>query len=254
MSKFIFLLFLLCFVIIYSPCDALNCEGCVPLDVLSFDKVISKFPVSLVKFDIAYPYGDKHDQFAQVAKDAVKSPDLFVGEVGIKDYGEKENSELGERFEIERDDFPAVIGFVKNNIEGSIENYKFGRDQDFTAENLKMFIKEKSGLRIPMKGCVEELDNLAENFVSSSSEEKQNRIKLAEEEINNLSSDQKKSGEMYIKVMKKVSKDGEEFVTTEDNRLRKLLKTKLNPTKKEEMEMRLNILQSFQTKHTKDEL
>ena len=33
--------------------------------------------------------------------------------------------------------------------------------------------------------------------------------------------------------MKKVSKDGEEFVTTEDNRLRKLLKTKLNPTKKE---------------------
>ena len=31
MSKFIFLLFLLCFVIIYSPCDALNCEGCVPL-------------------------------------------------------------------------------------------------------------------------------------------------------------------------------------------------------------------------------
>ena len=38
------------------------------LDVLSFDKVISKFPVSLVKFDIAYPYGDKHDQFAQVDK------------------------------------------------------------------------------------------------------------------------------------------------------------------------------------------
>ena len=29
-----------------------------------------------------------------------------------------ENSELGERFKIERDDFPAVIVFVKNNIEG----------------------------------------------------------------------------------------------------------------------------------------
>ena len=31
-----------------------------------------------------------------------------------------ENSELGKRFKIERDDFPAVVVFVKNNLKGKL--------------------------------------------------------------------------------------------------------------------------------------
>jgi hypothetical protein len=36
------------------------------LDNLTFDKLLSKFDASLIKFDVAYPYGDKHEEFAKV--------------------------------------------------------------------------------------------------------------------------------------------------------------------------------------------
>jgi endoplasmic reticulum protein 29 len=45
---------------------ATNCKGCTPLDSVSFDKLVNAFRVALVKFDVAYPYGDKHDEFAKV--------------------------------------------------------------------------------------------------------------------------------------------------------------------------------------------
>ena len=58
-------------------------------DVLTFDKMVNAFPVSLVKFDVAYPYGDKHDEFAKISEEAAELPNVFIGEVGIKDYGDK---------------------------------------------------------------------------------------------------------------------------------------------------------------------
>ncbi len=64
-----------------------------------FDKLVSHFCFALVKFDAAYPYGLRHEQFAKVAAEAGKFQDLLVGEVGIKDYGEKDNEELAERYD-----------------------------------------------------------------------------------------------------------------------------------------------------------
>ena len=89
--------------------SAHNCAGCTPLDTLAFDKVINAFPASLVKFDVAYPYGDDHEEFAKVAKDAATVDRLFIGEVGIKDYGEKDNEDLAARFEVKKEDYPAAI-------------------------------------------------------------------------------------------------------------------------------------------------
>merc|ERR1712179_41161 len=80
--------------------EAHNCAGCTPLDTLAFDKVVNAFPASLVKFDVAYPYGDDHEEFAKVAKDAAGVDPLFIGEVGIKDYGEKDNEDLAAGFEV----------------------------------------------------------------------------------------------------------------------------------------------------------
>ena len=45
---------------------AINCPGCTPLDSLTFNKLTQAFPASLVKFDVAYPYGEEHDEFAKV--------------------------------------------------------------------------------------------------------------------------------------------------------------------------------------------
>ena len=58
-------------------------------DVLTFDKMVNAFPVSLVKFDVAYPYGDKHEEFSIISEEAAELPNMFIGEVGIKDYGDK---------------------------------------------------------------------------------------------------------------------------------------------------------------------
>jgi len=77
--------------------SAINCKGCTPLDELTFDKMVNNFPASIIKFDVAYPYGEKHDEFAKISVDAAERRDLFVGEVGIKDYGDKDNEELGTR-------------------------------------------------------------------------------------------------------------------------------------------------------------
>ena len=51
--------------------------------------MVNAFPVSLVKFDVAYPYGEKHDEYAKIAVEAADLPNVFIGEVGIKDYGDK---------------------------------------------------------------------------------------------------------------------------------------------------------------------
>lgn len=64
-----------------------SCKGCVELDSLTFDKIISKFDYSVVKFDISYPYGEKHEQFEEFSKAAAEVSNLLVAVVGVKDYG-----------------------------------------------------------------------------------------------------------------------------------------------------------------------
>ena len=96
---------------------ATNCKGCTPLDEATFDKIVNKFRASLVKFDVAFPYGDKQDQFAKVAESVADVPDLLAAEVGIKDYGDKDNEGLAKMFNVVKDDYPAVILFVKDGDE-----------------------------------------------------------------------------------------------------------------------------------------
>ena len=106
-----------------GPVLAINCKGCTPLDTLSFDKLLSKFKVSVVKFDVAYPYGDKHEEFSKFSKSAAEVEDLFVGEVGIKDYGDKDNADLAERFNIIKEDYPVVILFIIDSGSGKIADH-----------------------------------------------------------------------------------------------------------------------------------
>lgn len=65
-----------------------SCKGCVELDTLTFDKVVSSFDHAIVKFDISYPYGEKHEQFEEFASAVGDINNLLVAVVGVKDYGE----------------------------------------------------------------------------------------------------------------------------------------------------------------------
>ena len=44
-------------------------EGLLALDKLSFDKIVNRFEYSLIKFDVGFPTGDKHNNFGQLAKE-----------------------------------------------------------------------------------------------------------------------------------------------------------------------------------------
>lgn len=97
--------------------DSSACRGCIELDEITFDKLLNRFPVSIVKFDIAYPYGDKHEAYSQFAGDvAERVPDLLVAVVGVKDYGEKDNANLAKRFSV-REIYPDIKLFINGKTE-----------------------------------------------------------------------------------------------------------------------------------------
>lgn len=91
----------------------------------------------MVKFDIPYPYGDKDEEFGKVAQ-VLKNEDILVAEVGIYEYGDKQNLDVAERFGVKKDDFPVVKLFYGNDIENPVT---FPATEEFKADQLKRFLK-----------------------------------------------------------------------------------------------------------------
>ena len=213
--------------------------------------------MSLVKFDAAYPYGDKHDEFAKVAVDGAESNGLFVGEVGIKDYGEKDNEELANRFKVLKEEFPVVYAFKKDPAEGGkVKQFRFD-GTDFTAANIKAFLRDKTGHFLPVAGCIQELDKMA--LEASKGETPADWGQVAEnmnEFIETLTdAKEKKKGSLYVKIIKKILSDGDDFPEKEIARTKKVLKeSKVTEEKKKQMNEKINVLLSFVKPKDKDEL
>ena len=92
-------------------------------------------------------------------------------------------------------------------------------------------------------------------FVKASDEDKAKLVAQAEAEAGKLKDEkQKASADMYIKTMKKVVEKGNEFISTETQRVEKLQSGKVSDKKKEQLNDRLNILASFSAGLVKDEL
>ena len=127
------------------------------------------YRVSVVKFDVAYPYGDKHDEFAKLSIFGAEVDDLMVAEVGIKDYGDKDNEDLGKRFGAVKETYPLVMLFVRDEKTKKLSEYKFPESQEFKVENLKNWIKHYSGIYMPLPGCLEQFDRLADKLTIATS-------------------------------------------------------------------------------------
>lgn len=233
------------FVSLIAFSEGINCKGCVPLDSYTFDKIISKFKASVIKFDVAYPYGPKHDEFAKVSEAAFTLPDLLVGEVGVKDYGDQENSDLAQRYKVSKEDFPVVKLFV----EGKVEPYTFTPDspEDFNADNIKKFIRSTSGIYIGLPGCLEKFDRLVASFIDETDEKAQRKLLREAEDLWDKAKgkSEQRAAETYVKLMRKVLEKGKTFVDGELKRVEGIIKGKVSKEKKEEMQNRINILQSF---------
>lgn len=163
--------------------QATTTSGSVELDEYSFDKITGKFEASLIKFDVAFPYGDKHDAFVALAKDAKDVEDLLIGEVGVKDYGEKDNEELARKYGATKENFPIVKLFIK----GRSEPIPFDDSKGFTTDELRRFVRENTGIYLSLPGCIKELDKLAIKFMKTKDDDRKHILKETENLEKNLS-------------------------------------------------------------------
>ncbi|RZF48773.1 hypothetical protein LSTR_LSTR008122 [Laodelphax striatellus] len=220
-------------------------KGCVALDTVSFDKILSKFKAVLVKFDTVFPYGSKQEAYEAVCSASRVITELLVTEVSVKDYGDKENLDLAEKFGVKKNDYPVVKLFINGK-----EAYTFRpqKDEDWDEKNLKNFIRAKSGVYIGLDGCYEDFDNLALNFtVSTTKEERQKYLNKAQEILRSTNSLHKqKAGEVYVKYMKKFMEIGDKFINQEEKRIKTITEeAKIHITKRREFDHKINILNSF---------
>lgn len=157
-----FLLGLLLCLILINHSSAENL-GVVLLDEIIFDKVLSRFPVALVKFDTAFPYGEKHDEYGRFAKEQnVLVKDLIIADVHTKDYGDKDNLSLLKRFRINEKELPTIL-LIKSADTSKWTTYP--SDMPVTVDNLKSFIRRNTNLYIGLSGCIEEFDQIAATFM-----------------------------------------------------------------------------------------
>ena len=178
------------------------------------------------------------------ANEVKNTPDLLVAEIGVKDYGEKENEDLAQKYGVKKDDFPAVKLFLNGNLEKPI----VFDDKDFKVDNLKRFVTQKTNVKFLLDGCLAEFDDIAIKFAEKSTTKDQQK-KLLEEakkkETALTKEADKKSAKVYVKLMEKAVERGNIFFESENERVKNILSGKIADTKKSELQGRLNILNSF---------
>lgn len=223
---------------------------------------MKRFKYTLVKFDVAFPYGEKHEAFTNFATENTEAvDDLLFALVGIKDYGEKENSDLGKRFKIP-EKYPVIKLFNNDTIDKYVD---YPESEPVTVDNLRKFIRDNTDLYIGLPGCLKEVDVLAAKFAQEKNSKESLLQMVSEvEQMESLYEAEKahKSFQMYLTLMKKMAqsdKTVKDFITGENERVRNLLKGKISDNKKADLNLRLNIMASFkagknQGKVTTDEL
>ena len=78
----------------------------MPLDSLTFEKIVSQHEYVLVKFDTAYPFGDLHDEWKEIAQYTARNSELIAAEVNINEYGDRENQDLAFKYDVGKEDYP----------------------------------------------------------------------------------------------------------------------------------------------------
>ena len=143
-----------------KPTNSLTVRGAIQLDSLTFDKIISSFDHTLVKFDTAYPYGDKHDEFKKICNKAASNQNLMVAEVNINEYGDNENQDLGRRFNIDKEKYPIYSIFKRDGTRIDMKN----TEQNWREMDIMTFLREQD-IWISMPECTERMDQFAAIFM-----------------------------------------------------------------------------------------
>ncbi|KAL9975849.1 hypothetical protein ACROYT_G013058 [Oculina patagonica] len=220
----------------------------VDLDSSNFDSVaLDKTKDVLVEFYAPWCGHCKNlaPVYEKVGNAFKNEPNCVVAKVDAD--GERD---LGEKYGVSG--FPTIKFFPKDNKDG--EEYNGGRsEQDFIDFlNEKCKTNRVSGGGISMEaGRIDKFDELAKDFMTN-----QDKRDAILEEAKSLidTQDNPKIATYYTKVMERVLSKGDAFVTTEIDRLERLLDGAISITKKDEFSVRRNILKQFKTDTAKEEL
>merc|ERR1719409_957609 len=172
-------------------------RGILKLDNTTFDRIIDGSRNVMVRFDKEYSYGDEHDAWKDFAKTVGESSaDVLVCDVGVSEYGDKDNSDISDRFSIKSDDFPQYRFWAKGKA-ASASPLSFSGEKK--KEDFLRFIQEKAGAWIGLPGQVKEMDALAKEFVDA--KKKEGVLKKAEKAASKLDAKESEEGKYYVKKM-----------------------------------------------------
>lgn len=151
-----------------------TCYGCVELSNYTLEVMVKrKYPYVLVKFDVAFPYGELHEAFVNYANELGQTPypvlhddikdRLLVGMVGIKDYGSETNLNLAKRFNWSGDmkRLPFIRLFTNHKLDKWIE-YPTNK---WTKHSLVDFIISNTDLIMQRPDSLPAFDELAEQYI-----------------------------------------------------------------------------------------
>ena len=135
---------------------------------------------------------------------------------------------------------PTVQLQHKNKQTGEIEHHKFTDEDDFKADTIKTFIRQKTGIYLPLPGCIEEFDNFAIRLLTAENAgEKGKVMSEAEKAFLAIPSESTNiaKADIYVKIMRKTVKEGNAFPGNEMKRVKNIIKDgKIADAKKESME------------------
>jgi endoplasmic reticulum protein 29 len=214
-------------------------RGILKLDNTTFDRIIDGSKSVIVRFDKEYSYGDEHDAWKDFAgKVGGSSADILVCDVGVSEYGDKDNSDISDRYSIKSDDFPQYRLWLKGKASTADPIVYKG---DKKSDAFLRFIQAEAGAWVGLPGQVKELDALAKAF----SADPAGTTAKAEKVAAAAAEKDADSAKYYLKVMTKLTAS-KDFVTKETERLQKMIDDgSVKPNKKEQFGRRLNILSSF---------
>jgi endoplasmic reticulum protein 29 len=193
-----------------------------------------------VRFDKEYSYGDEHDAWKDfAAKVGGSSADMLVGDVGVSEYGDKDNSDIADRYSIKSDDFPQYRLWLKGSA-SSADPLAYKGDKKSDA--FLRYVQENAGVWVGLPGQMKAFDALAKEFAKG---DKAAIVKKAEEAAKGVDAKDAEFAKYYVKVMTKASEKAD-FVAKETERLQKMIDDgSVKANKKEQFGRRLNILSSF---------
>ena len=73
--------------------------------------------------------------------------------VRIKDYGDKNNEDMADRFNVNKDKTSMPETILFNTKDGDLtEMARYGGD--YSVDNLRLFLSSKSGVYLKLDGCI----------------------------------------------------------------------------------------------------